>query len=101
MLIEVAQTQNLVITESSLQEAIILVDYLRAAIKWFAARRFAASPFAKQLQRVLHGHPRQSRHQAWRDSQETGFSAKELTPILDTLGEQGDAYDQQGCWWVA
>jgi hypothetical protein len=101
MLIEVSQTRNLMITDASLQEAIVLVDYLRAAIKWLLKVEFAPSPFAKQAQRVLtviRGNPGIQR--GW-ILKKTGFSGRELTPILDTLVEQGDAYEQDRKWWVS
>lgn len=102
MLIEVSQkTGSLVISESSLQEAIGLVGYLRATIKWLLREEFAPSPFAKQLQRVLTViRDNRGIQRGW-ILKKTGLSAKELAPILETLTEQGDAYEQDKKWWVS
>jgi hypothetical protein len=99
MLLELSQGQRLTISEASMQEAIVLVDYLRAALKHLLRIEFAPTQFAKQTQRVLTVIQRNRGIKRGAILKKTGFKAKELDEILMALREQDDAYEDGGGWW--
>jgi Domain of unknown function (DUF3854)/Protein of unknown function (DUF3987) len=103
LLLEVSQGQSLTISDATMQEAIVLVDYLRAAIKHLLRIEFAPTKFAKQVQRVLELVKKRPGIKRGNNGllQQTGYKSKELEEILDTLKQQGAAYEDGGGWWPA
>jgi len=100
VLLELAQGDRLVVTPSTLEEALVLVDYLRATIRHLLRVEFAPTDSAKRVQRVLkviRENPGIKR--GW-ILKKTGFDKRQATEALDTLQEQGDAYQAEGGFWV-
>jgi hypothetical protein len=100
VLLELAQTRNLTVTESTMQEALVLVDYLRAVIRYLLRVEFAPTEGAKRVQRILKavvGRPGIKKGELLRT---TGYETRELTPLVQTLIERGDIYEADGGYWA-
>jgi hypothetical protein len=100
ILIELAQTRQLTISCGALEEALTLVDYLKAVIAHLLRVEFAPTDSAKRSQQVLKVIREEPGVKRGRLLKRIGLSGKELTGILQTLIEQEDAYENDGGWWA-
>jgi hypothetical protein len=98
-LIELARTGSLTVSSASLDEAIVLTDYLRAVIRHLLRVEFAPTDNAKRAQRVLQVLTREPGIRRGWLLKKTGYDSRQMTEALHVLTEQGDAYEQDGGWW--
>jgi hypothetical protein len=101
VLLELAQSGRLVVSSAALEEAIVLIDYLRAVIRHLLRVEFAPSESAKKAQRVLKVIAEEPGVKRGRLLKRIGIDAQDLTRVLGTLREQGDVYEADGTWWPA
>lgn len=101
ILIELAQSRQLIVSSAALEEALTLVDYLKAVIAHLLRLEFAPTDSAKRIQQVLKVIREEPGVLRGRLLKRIGLSAKELTVSLQTLVEQGDAYEESGRWWAS
>ncbi|HVL66776.1 MAG TPA: DUF3987 domain-containing protein [Vicinamibacterales bacterium] len=100
ILIELSQSRQLSISCGALDEALTLVDYLKAVIAHLLRLEFAPTDSAKRIQQVLKViRATPGGAQRGQMLKRIGLNAKELTIALQTLVEQGDAYEDGGRWW--
>jgi hypothetical protein len=99
LLLELANNRSLAIGSTAMEEAIVLVDHLRAPIRHLLATQFGNGEGDRRLTRVLEvirkkpGSPKKVL------LQQTGYQARDLNPLLDTLRERDDVYEAEGKWW--
>lgn len=98
-LIELARTGSLTVSSASLDEAIVLTDYLRAVIRHLLRVEFAPTDSAKRSQRVLQVITREPGIKRGWLLKKTGYDSRQMTEVLQVLTEQSDAYEQDGGWW--
>jgi hypothetical protein len=101
ILIELAQSRQLTVSCGALEEALLLVDYLKAVVAHLLRVEFAPTESAKRVQQVLKVIRDEPGALRGRLLKRIGLNAKELTGALQTLVEQGDAYEDQGGWWAS
>ena len=99
VLLELVTSGKLVVQPATLEEALVLVDYLRATIRRLLRGEFAPTETAKRLHRVLsviQKYPGIKR--GWL-LKRTNLDAQELTRALGTLVEREDVYEEERSWW--
>lgn len=101
MLLELTQGQQMTVQTATMEEAIVLVDHLRCAIKHLLRIEFAPTKFAKQTMRVLEVIRKVGGHANRKELlQKTGFRADELGALIETLQQRGDVYQDGGAVWL-
>jgi hypothetical protein len=99
ILIELSQTRSLHVSTAALEEALVLVDYLKAVIAHLLRLEFAPTESAKRSQRVLKVIREEPGVRRGRLMKRIGLDARELTTALNTLQEQCDVYEADGGYW--
>jgi hypothetical protein len=89
MLLELSKTQDVVITEETMAQAIAITDYLKRTIRYLMEREFHTTREAQELEklfRVVEGKGAISYRELL---QRSHMTAKTVQPLLDTLVKSG------------
>jgi hypothetical protein len=99
MLLELSISGRLQLSTAALEEALELIDYLKAVVTHLLRTEFAQTDSAKKCQRILRVITERPGSKRGSLLKTTGYDAQELTRALTTLQEQGDVYEQDKTWW--
>ncbi len=101
VLLELANTGRLRVTPDSLEEALVLVDYIRAVLRHLLQVEFAESESEKALRKVLRMVQGRSGIKRGELLRLAHCTSVELDKVLRTLTERGDVYMEDRKYWAA
>jgi hypothetical protein len=99
VLLELSISGSLRVSTATLEEALELVDYLKAVVTHLLRTEFSQTESAKKCQRILRVITERPGSKRGVLLKTTGYDAQELTRALSTLQEQEDIYQQDGGFW--